>query len=84
MAQVDVSTNKIVFRSGVVRAFDGMSCIDLEGGHTFRHPIKSVDCINGKYDILYEGIVEKVTYTKNNFTQEVFMLNTETWVFFFC
>lgn len=82
-AQVDISTNKIVLRSGVICAFDTMPCIDSEGGHTFWRPIKSVDCINDKYDILYDGIVTKLEYIRNNFSEEIFMINDPVWLFSF-
>lgn len=75
VAEVDLSKNKLVLRSGVVCEFDKMTCIDSEGGHTFWHPIKNVDCIIDKYNILYDGYVEKIHSVNNNISEIIYTIN---------
>ena len=76
-AKVNIEQNKIMLRSGVVCEFDRLQCIDSEGGYTFWSPIKSESCIENKFSILYEGIVDKIFSKHNNYSETFYSIDSE-------
>ncbi|XP_076545674.1 uncharacterized protein LOC143305528 [Osmia lignaria lignaria] len=47
--------------SGTICKFSDEHCIDMEGGHTFWSALPREDCLKTKYDVLYRGLVTKLT-----------------------
>ena len=60
-AQVSLKNDKIRLNSGTVCRFSDQHCIYMQAGHTFWSLLPNEDCFQNKYNILYKGIVKKIS-----------------------
>lgn len=91
LAPIKLATNQIILRSGHhCSASDGF-CLDTEGGDTFWSTIPEDNCHFNNYDVLYEGLANKLSskdhpgsiiYTVT--TQETTFALTKTTSFSLC
>ena len=80
-ASVDLVKNKIVLRSGVVCNFNDFKCIDSDGGFTFWESTKNHDCIDDKYNLVYEGPASEVKSKKSGIFETLYIVNNDKHLF---
>lgn len=71
-ATVNINTNKVNLRSGLACRLSEPGCVDLEGGNTFWDPLPDDNCRFDRYDILYEGLAQKVASGEGEKQQAVY------------
>ena len=60
-AKVNLKNDKIQLNSGTVCKFSDKNCIDIQAGYSFWSLFPKDNCFKSSYDILYKGLVTKIT-----------------------
>lgn len=66
IAKVDIKNNKILLRSGLGCEYSETECLDVHNGYSFWENLQKEDCVENKVEVIYEGVMEAVTETRNN------------------
>jgi len=75
------STDEIILPSGLHCKVAPGQCLDTDGGDTFWSAVPEDSCHFGHYDILYEGIANKLTPKVNQTTPTVYTVTTRETTF---
>ncbi|XP_048512599.1 uncharacterized protein LOC125501329 [Athalia rosae] len=65
-ASVNLENNKLYLRSGTTCTYSDEACVDVDGGHTFWTTLPQENCRFNQYDVLYEGIGNKIEDPTSN------------------
>jgi hypothetical protein len=65
-AKVNLDANEVKLRSGTSCSLTEGHCLDYEGGHTYWEPSPVDDCKLTRYDVLYEGLSNKIIETNTD------------------
>lgn len=77
-ANVKISNNQILLKSGTTCPFGDGQCIDDEGGHTYWTTTPIDECKFDKYDVLYTGYANRINATDS---PTVYSLQTDDTTF---
>lgn len=81
VSPIKLKSGKIILPSGTICELSRGSCIDFEYGYTFWKPMPVDACHLTSYDILYEGIVDKIVENIQPRTAAVYSITTEETTF---
>ena len=74
-AKVDVQHDVISLRSDLACKYSKTECLDIENGLTFWDSIQNQDCFEDKLAVIYDGIIQAVTATRNNISTIDYFIN---------
>lgn len=75
--KVDLLNDKILLQSGLACKYSETNCLDVHNGYSFWENLQAEDCVSNKVEVVYEGIIEAITETRNNATKIHYFVNHE-------
>jgi len=76
-ATINLETNQIHLKSGTTCQYSEANCIDIEGKYTFWNTIPADNCKFNYYDVLYQGLANRMISTIDEKLQIVYSLSTQ-------
>jgi len=81
IANVQLDTNRVQLRSGVVCELKATHCIDMEGGNTFWDPVPVESYDLSGYSRLYRGLADKIIDRSHQIPRITYSLNSQDTTF---
>lgn len=74
---VKLSAGKILLKSGTVCTLSDSFCLDLDDGYSYWKPMPTSSCNFHQYDVLYEGLANKIQDDKSSSSPTIYTLVTD-------